>query len=1176
MTLDEGAAGPPVVRRLVDRLVPWAVVPVPVLLAAIGVLWFLDVHSSFESRSLLTLLNFTFVTGTSAVIALLAARTFVATGSPGALFLGSGVLLMGAAFLAAPLAGVHAPNVTATVHNLGMLAAGVLSLIGAWQSYRPRAPVRAPAPALVAAYASSLGFVAGTAYLALAETTPTFFVQGIGGTPLRQVVLATGAGLFGAAGLGLILAEGNAKTFRRWYALGLALLGIGLLGVMLQETIGSPISWVGRIAQYLGSVYLLVASMASATEARRWGLPLEEELREEREQGRQLREARAQLARVLEGSNDGFWDWNLRNGQVDFSDRWAEMFGYRRSELAPSISTWQGMLHPEDREATRGFQKRVESGALDRYEAERRFRHKDGHWVWVLVRGKVVEREADGRPTRMAGTYTDITARKEAEAAFHESEERLSNVLDGSNDGFWDWDIPSGRVTFSQRTASILGRDLAELEANASTWDRLIHPDDTGRVKEAAEAHLRGDSDQFAIEHRVLHKDGRWIWILDRGKVVKRAPDGTSTRMAGTYTDITDRKRAEEAARRSELLFREAARQFPNGLLAVLDADLRHVLVDGEGLAQSGEVPSDRLGRTIAEVFEPETLAAIEPMHRAALAGRASDRDVPWRGRVIRVKTRPIGPDGDGRPRCLVMTQDVTEQARAVEALRASETRFRELFHAVPALLWTASPDGSVTDCNRAWCEFTGMTREQSLGNGWMEALPPEDRVTTRAAVADAFAQGSLYRVEQRLRRHDGEYRWFLTQGTPVRDSTGEVVRWHGANVDISERKAAEEALRKSEEALRSSATLLRVVTDSSPDAIFAKDREGRWTFANAAALRAVGKPAEEILGKLNEEILKNSTEARALSAHDRKVMESGVGHTFEERVSFATEVRTFLSSKAPLRDPEGRVVGIVGVAKDVTEIRRLEERLAVTARLAAMGTLVAGVAHEINNPLAAELAGQGFALEVARDARKQLQEGAPVDPEAKLKELEEVISALEDAQGAGRRIANIVRELALFARPTVTRSTIRLGDAVDLGVRWLPSSLFASADVEVEDHGSPVIVAAGGQIAQVVANLVSNAVKATRPGTRGKVVVRTGTGNEGRAILEVIDQGVGIAPELCPRVFDPFFTTRPVGEGRGSGLGLAVALTIVTSHGGTLTVESEVGKGSTFRAELPAAPAEA
>ena len=311
---------------------------------------------------------------------------------------------------------------------------------------------------------------------------------------------------------------------------------------------------------------------------------------------------------------------------------------------------------------------------------------------------------------------------------------------------------------------------------------------------------------------------------------------------------------------------------------------------------------------------------------------------------------------------------------------------------------------------------------------------------------------------------------------------------------------------------------LLRAVTDSSPDAIFAKDREGRWTFANAAALRITGKRSEELLGRSDAEILANPTGAQELRSHDRKVMESGVGQTFEEKVSVPTGIRTYLSSKAPLRDAQGQVVGIVGVAKDVTELRKLEEQLAVSSRLATMGTLVGGVAHEINNPLAVELSGQGVALEVAREFKRQLQEGAQVDPAAKLRDINEAIDALEDAQEAGQRVAKIVRDMVLFA----------------------------TATVEVEDLGVPEVMAAGGQIAQVVSNLVTNAARATRPGTTGKIVVRIRSGKAGWAILEVIDQGAGIAPEVLSRIFDPFFTTRPAGDARGTGLGLAICHAIV------------------------------
>ena len=142
--------------------------------------------------------------------------------------------------------------------------------------------------------------------------------------------------------------------------------------------------------------------------------------------------------------------------------------------------------------------------------------------------------------------------------------------------------------------------------------------------------------------------------------------------------------------------------------------------------------------------------------------------------------------------------------------------------------------------------------------------------------------------------------------------------------------------------------------------------------------------------------------------------------------------------------------------------------------------------------------------------------------------------------------------------------------------MRWLPASIARTATVQVEERGGPEVLASRGQVAQVILNLVINAAKATRNGEKGKIVVRTGSGEAGTAYVEVIDDGVGISPAVIDRIFDPFFTTRAAGEGRGSGLGLAISRSIVEAHGGTITVASELGKGSTFRVELPAAPAEA
>jgi signal transduction histidine kinase len=147
--------------------------------------------------------------------------------------------------------------------------------------------------------------------------------------------------------------------------------------------------------------------------------------------------------------------------------------------------------------------------------------------------------------------------------------------------------------------------------------------------------------------------------------------------------------------------------------------------------------------------------------------------------------------------------------------------------------------------------------------------------------------------------------------------------------------------------------------------------------------------------------------------------------------------------------------------------------------------------------------------------------------------------------------------------------------DIVDGAMRWLPSTVAGSAAIRVENGGAPDVIASPGQVEQILVNLVTNAARATPEGKRGTVIVRVGPGQPGMARMEVIDHGVGIDPAIRDHIFDPFFTTRPAGPERGTGLGLAICQAIATAHGGNITVESELGKGSTFRLELPAAPEE-
>lgn len=364
-----------------------------------------------------------------------------------------------------------------------------------------------------------------------------------------------------------------------------------------------------------------------------------------------------------------------------------------------------------------------------------------------------------------------------------------------------------------------------------------------------------------------------------------------------------------------------------------------------------------------------------------------------------------------------------------------------------------------------------------------------------------------------------------------------------------------------------------RSLTDAAPVGVFQADSRGNNVFMNPAMERIMGMSADEARGKGWMESIHPEDKERVLGEWMAAI---AAGRDFMSEYRFLTPsgrscwVRGYGSG---IRDPAGANAGYMAVVADITEQRALEQRLAVTSRLAALGTLVSGVAHEINNPMTGILAGLGLARQEADDARRRLEGGECPTREALIKRNDEMQEVLGDAAEAAEKIARIVRDLSLFGAPSQERARVKVTDIVAGALRWIPSSDRNVATVGVEDRGAPDVMASRGQLEQVLVNLVTNAARATRPGETGTIMIRVGEGPAGMARLEVVDHGTGISPAHLGRIFDPFFTTRPAGEGRGTGLGLAICHAIVEDHGGTITVESEVGKGSTFTVELPAAP---
>lgn len=252
-----------------------------------------------------------------------------------------------------------------------------------------------------------------------------------------------------------------------------------------------------------------------------------------------LRASEERLTLAFAGAQEGVWDWNLETGAVVYSPRWKEMLGYADHEIAPHVSAWEQLLHPDDRARANELHESIAQGA-GTYEGEFRLRHKAGHYIHVLSRGFPVRRYPGGPVLRIVGTHLDITERKRTEAALSESEERLRLAFAGAQEGVWDWNLETNAVAYSPRWWQMLGYEQDDIEPHISAWERLVHPEDRARADAANEAVARGD-ETYEAEFRLRHKNGHYVHVLSRGFPVRREPGGPVVRIVGTHFDLTER-----------------------------------------------------------------------------------------------------------------------------------------------------------------------------------------------------------------------------------------------------------------------------------------------------------------------------------------------------------------------------------------------------------------------------------------------------------------------------------------------------------------------------------------------------------------------------------------------------------------------------------------------------------
>lgn len=453
-----------------------------------------------------------------------------------------------------------------------------------------------------------------------------------------------------------------------------------------------------------------------------------------------------------------------------------------------------------------------------------------------------------------------------------------------------------------------------------------------------------------------------------------------------------------------------------------------------------------------------------------------------------------------------------------------------------------------------SFVEATGYGVEEinALG-GWARLLHPEDAAKVYAA-RRPLMRGRPSTIEYRIVARSGEELWLRDYACPELDTTGErVVRLFGAAKDVTEEVRAREALREAKQRLEQRVGFdearFRAVLDQAGESIFMIDFEtGVFIDVNQTACRTLGYTREQLLTMTVDEI---DVEAQVWRSPER-LLELKKGSLATESYHVRRNGSRFPVELALSRR---RYIGqeyILAVAREITERKEMEIQLAQADRLASVGVLAAGVAHEINNPLVYILNNVSYALSSL--------------PE----EYTELRAALREARSGAERVRDIVKDLKTFARSDERMGPVDVTALLDSALKVAHNEFKFRAHVVRQYASDLPLVEANSRLGQVFLNLVLNAAHSIREGHPEHNTITITTRSEGdRVVVSVADTGSGIAPDKLKKIFDPFFTTKPIGM--GTGLGLSICRNITTSLGGEIQVQSEEGKGSTFSVLLPA-----
>jgi PAS domain S-box-containing protein len=764
----------------------------------------------------------------------------------------------------------------------------------------------------------------------------------------------------------------------------------------------------------------------------------------------------------------------------------------------------------------------------------------------------------------------EITERKQVETALIQVNGILRSVIDGTSDVIFVKDLQGRYVIANSTAADWLGTTIGSM---LDRDDTAFFPPEKAQLIQQTDRQVM-ETGEFISYEEEIPKQGVMRSLLS-AKYPWRDLEGNIIGVIGISRDITERKQTEVALQEQTKLLQTIVDSIGDGLI-LANPQGEFVLFNQAAQRIFGPLSNEKSHCEWSSTYglflsDLKTLFPSEelPLSRAIRGEYVNDVEVFVRrnptleGRWVSISGYPVINTSNEITGGVILCRDITERKRGEEALQASENRFRQLTNSMPQMIWTTEASGELNYVSDQWLNYTGLTLEQTRDrNAASLFIHPDEVESSYQQWQVALEVGTIYQTEMRLKRaNDGSYRWFLVRAVPIRDEQGEVVEWCGTSTDIDDRKRIEEELRQKN-------AILDVINQFAPTPIFVKDREGRIIYANPATLEVLGKPASEVIGYRDRDDLYPLPQLGVIvSENDRRIMESGETQVVEESPD---GIRTYLGTKTPYRNQAGEVIGLIGIANEITDrvlLERDRERILQqeqAAREAAekanriKDEFLAVLSHELRSPLNPIL-GWAKLLQTGKlNATKTTEALATIERNAKLQSqlIEDLLDVSRILQG---KLSLNVIPVRLTTIIAAAQETVRLAaEAKNIQIQTFLASNIGQ------------VLGDAGRLQQILWNLLSNAVKFTPTG--GRVEVRLTQINH-HAQIQVSDTGKGINSDFLPHVFDHFrqedgATTRKFG---GLGLGLAIVRQLVELHGGTVFVNSSgEGQGATFTVRLP------